>query len=253
MRNQCATPTRVHWSIRVCPSVSRTIVAVRAPGRSVRPGRGLTPPHHRDHPADRPREERHGHDRDGQRDTEERPTVGLHHRCRVLDDAGQLGSADPARVAAVREVQLDQQPRPPGRRPAPAGTRSARRRAGWGSPDVRRPPRRRSRPRRSRRSPAGRRRPATAPPAPRRSASGSSGRQPPRRQDRRRRRPRRAAPAASPAPAAQRIRSASSPGVGQLPPRQPGGHRGQSGSQGDDGAATAPAPGAGVAAATRSR
>ena len=34
--NQCAEPTSVHWSIRVCPRVSLSIVAVRAPGRSVR-------------------------------------------------------------------------------------------------------------------------------------------------------------------------------------------------------------------------
>ena len=34
--NQCAAPTQVHCSIRVCPRVSRTKVAVRAPGRSSR-------------------------------------------------------------------------------------------------------------------------------------------------------------------------------------------------------------------------
>src|SRR3712207_8513265 len=40
MRNQWRTPTRVHCSIRVWARVSLTIVAVRAPGWSVRPGAG---------------------------------------------------------------------------------------------------------------------------------------------------------------------------------------------------------------------
>ena len=34
--NQCATPTNVHWSIRVWPRVSLSIVTVREPGLSVR-------------------------------------------------------------------------------------------------------------------------------------------------------------------------------------------------------------------------
>ena len=47
MTNQCASPMPLHLSMRVCPSVSRSIVAVRWPLPSNRcAGTGLTEPDH---------------------------------------------------------------------------------------------------------------------------------------------------------------------------------------------------------------